>query len=277
MRRNQIIVVGFCAVLLVGLYFFGKTNKPKDESKAPVADGGHMPQGQAQEAPEALNIEAYISDVNLKVTDTLIKKNIEKFSQSRSYRELIQQYQKLDKPLAIAYYSIKLAETEHKADAFVGAGDYNSMLLQTAPDEKARKYLSTNAIDCYRKALDMDTSNTENRIRLAGAYMADGAQPMQGVGILLDIVRKDSNNVDAQLMLGKFGLISGQIDKAIARFEKILYLQPQNSEALFMLAQAYTNKGEKKKALELLEKCKKTVKDPEAKKEIERTIENIKK
>ena len=99
----------------------------------------------------------------------------------------------------------------------------------------------------------------------------------KGVSILLEIVRKDSNNVDAQLMLGRFGLISGQTDKAIARFEKILYLQPQNSEALFLLAEAYDSQGNKEKALELLEKCKKTVKDPKAKKEIEDFIENIKK
>ena len=78
-------------------------------------------------------------------------------------------------------------------------------------------------------------------------------------------------------MLGRFGLISGQIDKAIARFEKILYLHPQNTEALFMLAQAYDTQGNKQKALELLEKCRKTVTDPQVKKEIDNVINNIKK
>ena len=276
MKRNQLIAIGFCAVLLIGLYFFGKTNKPKDASETPVAPGGHLPQQQEQPA-ETLDISAYIADVNSKITDKATKESVEKLTASKSYRELIKQYQKLDKPLAIAWYSVKLAETENKPDAYVGAGDYNSMLLQSAPDDKSRKFLSTTAIDCYKKAVALDTANTENRIRLAGAYMADGAQPMQGVSMLLDIVKKDSTNVDAQLMLGRFGLISGQIDKAIARFEKILYLHPQNSEALFLLAQAYINKGEKQKALDLLEKCKKTVKDPEAKKEIENTIKNINK
>ena len=151
------------------------------------------------------------------------------------------------------------------------------MLLQSAPDEKARKYLADNAIECYSKAYNLDTTKTDNRIRLAGAYLQEGSQPMQGVSMLLDIVRKDSNNADAQLMLGRFGLISGQIDKAIARFEKVLYLQPQNSEALFLLAEAYNNQGNKQKAIELLDKCKKTVKEPAAKKEIEKYIEEIKK
>ena len=123
----------------------------------------------------------------------------------------------------------------------------------------------------------MDSTKTENRIRLAGAYMEDGGQPMTGVLMLLDIVKKDSSNVDAQLMLGRFGLISGQIDKAIARFEKVLYLQPQNSEALFLLAEAYNDQGNKQKAIDLLERCKKTVKDPATKKDIEKAIETINK
>jgi tetratricopeptide (TPR) repeat protein len=78
-------------------------------------------------------------------------------------------------------------------------------------------------------------------------------------------------------MLGRFGIISGQYDKAIARLEKILYLRPQNSEALLLMAEAYNAQGNKTKAIELLERCKKTVTNPATKKEIEKYIEQIKK
>jgi tetratricopeptide (TPR) repeat protein len=160
---------------------------------------------------------------------------------------------------------------------WIGLGDFSMMLLQTAPDEKAKNYLSTTAVESYKAAVSIDSSVTDNRLRLASAYMEGGSQPMEGVGILLDVVKKDSNNVDALLMLGRFGIISGQYDKAIARLEKILYLQPQNSEALLMLAEAHNNLGNKEKALELLEKCKKTVNSPELKSEIDKYIQSIKK
>jgi tetratricopeptide (TPR) repeat protein len=78
-------------------------------------------------------------------------------------------------------------------------------------------------------------------------------------------------------MLGRFGIVSGQFDKAIARLEKVLYLRPQNSEALLLLAEAYNSKGDKSKAIEFLERCKKTVSNPELKKEIENHIKNINK
>lgn len=274
MSRNQIIVVSACAVLCLGIYLFADTKKPKTEK---VANGGHNTMPQQVSQPEALNIEAYIADVNAKIADKAILEKVEKLTASKSYKELIAEYQKLDKPLAVAHYSVKLAEQENKVDFYVQAGDYNTMLMQTAPDEKARQFLSGNAVACYQKAVDLDSTKTENRIRLAGAYMESGGPPMQGVAILLDIVQKDSTNADALIMLGRFGIISGQYDKAIARLDKILYSHPQNSEALLLLAEAYNSKGDKNKAVELLERCKKTVSNPEAKKEIENYIQRIKK
>ena len=276
MNRNQIIVVASCLVLCLGIYLFADTKKPKTEK---TAEGGHnamQPQGQ-QQAPEALNIEQYLADINGIITDKATKEKVAKLSESKSYKDLIVEYQKLDKPLAIAYYSVKMAEADYKLESFVGAGDYNTMLMQTAPDEKAKSFLSGNAVSCYKKAVEFDSSNTANQIRLAGAYMESGGAPMQGVSILLEIVRKDSTNVDALLMLGRFGIISGPFDKAIARLEKILYLRPQNSEALLLLAEAYNGQGNKAKAIEMLERCKKTVTDPKAKKEIESYIQSIKK
>ncbi len=273
MKRNQIIAISACLLLLVVTYFFGNTVKPKDEN-APVAGQGHA---QQQAAPEALNIEDYITTVTSQIADEKTKGRIEMLQRQKLYKPLIGEYQKLDKPLAVAYYTVKVAETENNKETYINSGDYNSMLLQSAPDEKSRRYLAGNAIECYQKAVEMDTGNADYQIRLAGAYMEEGTQPMQGVQLLLGVVKRDSNNVDAQLMLGRFGLISGQIDKAIARFQKILYLHPQNTEALFMLAQAYDTQGNKDKALELLEKCKKTVTDPQVKKEIDNVIANIKK
>ena len=260
--------------LLVAIYFFGNTKKPKEEGAvAPM--GGHAPQQQAAQ-PEALDIQAYIAEVKSKA-EPATQQKIESAEKAYQYPALIEAYKKMDKPLAVAYYVVKEAESANTVKQYVNAGDYNAALLQSAPDDKAKKFLGGNIINCYKKAVAMDTAKTENRIRLAGAYMEEGSQPMQGVLMLLDIVKKDSTNVDAQLMLGRFGLISGQIDKAIARFEKVLYLQPQNSEALFLLAEAYNDQGNKQKAIDLLEKCKKTVKDPATKKDIESAIETIKK
>ncbi len=276
MRRNQIIAISACAAIFIAIYFFGNTKKPlKEEGATPPMGQGHAaPQQGAQ--TEALDIEAYIAEVKGKA-EPATQKGIDAAEKTQQYGTLVDIYKKMDKPLAVAYYVVKEADKENSVKQYVAAGDFNAALIQTAPDDKAKKFLSGNIINCYKKAVGLDSTKTENRIRLAGAYMEDGSQPMSGVLMLLDIVKKDSTNVDAQLMLGRFGLISGQIDKAIARFEKVLYLQPQNSEALFLLAEAYNDQGNKQKAIDLLERCKKTVKDPATKKDIEKAIESIKK
>jgi tetratricopeptide (TPR) repeat protein len=275
MRRNQLIVISACTALLIAIYFFGNTKKPKEESPMGAPMGGHATQQPASQ-PEALDIEAYIAEVKSKATPA-IQQALNAAEKAQEFPILIDNYKKMDKPLAVAYYVVKEANKNNSLKQLVNAGDYNSALMQSAPDDKSRKFLAVNAINCYKKAVDLDSTKTENRVRLAGAYMEEGSQPMSGVLMLLDIVKKDSTNADAQLMLGRFGLISGQIDKAIARFEKVLYLQPQNSEALFLLAEAYNDQGNKQKAIDLLERCKKTVSDPATKKDIEKAIENIKK
>ncbi|HLP50457.1 MAG TPA: tetratricopeptide repeat protein [Chitinophagales bacterium] len=275
MTRDQGIIIGACAVLCIGIYLFADTKKPAKEKPADVAAAqgdGHQHEAEA----EVLDIETYINEVNTQITDKAVAEKVKALTQTGDYKALLQEYQKIDKPLAIAYFSVKLAEKEGKPEAYVSAGNYSTMLMQTAPDVKARNYLSQNAIKAYEKAVEMDSA-TDNKIRLAGAYMEGGTAPMQGVSILLDVVKQDSTNIDALLMLGRFGIISGQYDKAIARLEKILYLRPQNSEALLLMAEAYNGKGDKTKAIELLERCKKSVSSPDAKKEIEKYIESIRK
>jgi predicted Zn-dependent protease len=273
MSRNQIIAVGFCAVLGIGIYLFATTKKPKGaDDAAPMAQA-------ARDKPKAqeLDIEAYVADVNAKITDETTRQKVADLLKNEQYDSLLVEYSKLDKPLAIAYYSVKMAQQKGTPEALIQAGDYNSTLIQTAPDEKAHNYLASNALLCYQEAVKLDSSKVDYRLRLAAAYMEGGTQPMEGVGILLDIVRKDSNNVDAQMMLGRFGIVSGQYDKAIARLEKILYLQPKNSEALLLIAEAYNGSGNKQKALEMLERCKKTVTNPELIKEIDTYIQQLKK
>lgn len=271
MSRNQIFAICACAALCVGIYLFASTKKPKTENAvAEMADGHQQPQA------DTLDIEGYISQITAQLPDSL-KNNVQRLVRQNDYLGLAQTWQKRDKPLAVAYYSVKLAELENKPELYAKAGEYNSMLLQSAPDEKSRNFLSSNILECYKAAADLDSTNTSYKINLASAYIEGGGAPMQGVGILLEIVHKDSNNIEAQMMLGRFGIMSGQFDKAIARLQKILYLQPQNSEALLLMAQAYESEGNKDQAIEALQRCKKTLTDPEARKQVEDYIEKLKK
>jgi tetratricopeptide (TPR) repeat protein len=51
---------------------------------------------------------------------------------------------------------------------------------------------------------------------------------MEGITLLRELIQKDSTNVDAQYQLGLFSVQSGQLDKAVSRFQKVLALRPDD-------------------------------------------------
>jgi tetratricopeptide (TPR) repeat protein len=71
--------------------------------------------------------------------------------------------------------------------------------------------------------MDPDSLKLQQAINLV-----EGADPMAGIMQLRELVQKDSTNVDAQYYLGLFSVKSGQFDKAIERFKKVLILRPDD-------------------------------------------------
>ena len=63
-----------------------------------------------------------------------------------------------------------------------------------------------------------------------------GVNPMEGIQILLSLVKEDSTNVEAHLWLGRFSVQSGQLDKALIRFETILSIDPEHLQGNWEMA-----------------------------------------
>ena len=68
---------------------------------------------------------------------------------------------------------------------------------------------------------------------------------------------------------------TGQFDKAVGRFEKVLELEPQNTDAHRFLAQAYMNSGDSARARESLEKAYETATDPDQKQQIDQELKEL--
>ncbi len=58
----------------------------------------------------------------------------------------------------------------------------------------------------------------------------------QGIMKLRAVIDRDSNNIAAIYQLGIMSIESGQTEKAVKRFEKLLLLQPENQEYKKILA-----------------------------------------
>ena len=145
----------------------------------------------------------------------------------------------------------------------------------TTDNQPLSRYVISQAIDCYQKALELNPEYDDAKIRMAVAYLEGQTEPMKGVTLLREIIDKDPDNITANLILGKYGIVSGQFDKAAQRLEKVLSIDSLNVDAYLYLAEAYEGMGNKAKAIEALEKCRDIVQHSGFSKEISKYIEKL--
>jgi cytochrome c-type biogenesis protein CcmH/NrfG len=86
--------------------------------------------------------------------------------------------------------------------------------------------------------LRINDKNDSTIVGLGACYIFGNIadNPMEGILKVRQVVEKDSTNIYAQMVLGQGSLMSGQYDRAIDRFEKVLALQPVNLEAILLMA-----------------------------------------
>jgi cytochrome c-type biogenesis protein CcmH/NrfG len=137
------------------------------------------------------------------------------------------------------------------------------------------------AASLFERALKLDPDNADLKVGLGSCYVygqgmiGDPQQTMKGIQQLLDVVRKDSNNMQAQLVLGVGAVISRQYDKAVERLNKVVSFDPHNLEAVSWLADAYAGSGDKINAIKWYTQTKHLVNNPEFSKEIDERIKAL--
>tara|TARA_B110000116_G_scaffold269561_2_gene285783 strand:- start:723 stop:1274 length:552 start_codon:yes stop_codon:yes gene_type:complete len=95
-----------------------------------------------------------------------------------------------------------------------------------------------------------DMSDADKAIDEAIKTIEAGEAPMQGILVLLELADADEPNIRANYLLGKFGIQSGQMEKAVDRFNKVIELDPNLGNAYFYLARCYEALGRKDEALQ---------------------------
>lgn len=267
--KSPYFIVALFALTGVAVYLFLPTTKEK--SSVPVSSE----MAAAVKEPQDFDFEEYLGKVNATVNEDSLQR-LSQWLSNETYDELTAFYHQRGESVVEAYYTELAARKMNNVAQMEHAGDLFEATSAISNSEEMKTFLINKAVAAYETALASDTTNLPLKMKLAGTYIEQGTNPMQGIGILLDIVKKDPNNADAQLMLGKFAMMSGQFEKAIQRLEKVIYLRPRSNDVLFLLAIAHENNGNKQKALELLEQCKKQEQNPDLKREIDSYINRLK-
>ena len=274
MQKQHYIVIILACIVGIGLFIFADTvAKPK----TPSANAMPSQMPAATESVAAYDFGAYLDKVykNFSKDSIALISSLIKDESPENLNKLIAIFHQKEESVAEAYFTQKLGNSTKDPAKLTRAAELFEATSQLTTDEKLHHFLADNAVSSYAAANNL-APNDSNLLKLAVAYMNQGTNPMQGVTMLLDLVKKDSTNAEAQFMLGKFGIVSKQYDKALIRLEKVLYLQPQNTEALFLAGMANKELGNKEKAKALLTKCAAAVDNPALRTEIEQYIKDIK-
>ena len=175
-----------------------------------------------------------------------------------------------------AYYNGLASKLEKSEKKLTFAAQLFLELMQQENDPAVQMWEAQQAVNLAEISFTIDSSKEETKLALATGYIEGTGEPMKGVQLLLGIVRQKPNDIPANLLLGKMSVQSGQLDKAIGRFETVLSLDSVNKEALYYLAEAYKGKGENKKAISLLEQCKRLINDKEFSNKADEEIKALK-
>lgn len=82
-----------------------------------------------------------------------------------------------------------------------------------------------------------------------------GGQPMEGILMLKDLADADEPNIDAVFLLGQLSVQSGQLEKAVERYNQVLQLDKYHFEATWALAMLNMKMGDLEKAVARFELC----------------------
>ncbi len=178
-----------------------------------------------------------------------------------------------------AYYTSAAAKLENSEKSLTFAARLFLNRLMATGEPAMQNWLASNAKVLLENSLKLNPDNDSSKIGLGACYIFGnlGSNPMEGILPIRELVQKNPNNVYGQMVLGLGGKKSGQYDKAIERFQAVLKVDPTNVEAVFHIAESFDLKGDKANAIVYYEKAKQMVNIPEAKIELSKRIEELKK
>jgi len=268
MRKGPVYAILVSIIALVSIYIFTDIKESKNKTNT-----------------DLILVDSDISEINI-FNKSLNEKDVSTLNQlydeaknngnNTAADQLIQFYEEREQFNFAAYYHSLKAEISKDSENWEIAGDRQlSVSSNEAYDEIFNSKLYEQSLVSYQNAINLDPGNLDLQVKLGSAIVDRSPQPMQGISLLLGVIEKDSMHLNANLALGKFGIISKQYDKAAIRLEKVLSLQPENTEALFLASEAYSNLGDKEKAIRCLQKCRELVENEDLKKEIDAYMQQL--
>lgn len=280
MKKTQWLVIFIGILISAGLFFGGRTSPKKGETKpvtSSVQNATFSIDSILVHAKEILKPEQV---TRLSLLENSITRGDIKTQKLDVYHQLAHFWKDsvgIFEPYI--WYEAEAARLENSEKSLTFAAHLLLDNLRNESNEKLKRWKGVQAKDLFERSLNLNQNNDSSLVGLGACYIFGNIadNPMEGILKVRQVAEKDSTNVFAQMVLGHGSLISGQYDKAIDRFEKVLLLQPENLEAVLVLAEVYERKADKANAIVWYKKALSIANNPDLKKALEARIEELSK
>jgi tetratricopeptide (TPR) repeat protein len=153
-------------------------------------------------------------------------------------------------------YATDIATLNPSDSAWSMAGTTFMFALREQNNENLRTFAAANATKAFEHALSLNPTAIGNKINLALSFVDGSENPMKGIGMLTALTKEYPNDPTIFMTLGKLAMRTGQYDKAVGRFEKVIELDKTNKAAHCLLADAFEHLEQHDKAVPHIKFCK---------------------
>lgn len=280
MKTKQYIAIGVVGLMMVVLYSLDikgliKPDEPEQQgemqSTAATADATEVSAESVTSVSKQMISASLAADITKLEAEA---KSADGEKRIELQKQIAKKWDDVNQPAAAAFSYEEIAKAKPTYENWLITGDRFTDGYQNYVDTTVTSGLVNGAINAYNKALELNANSLDAQTGLGVAYVSGSANPMEGIQLLLGVVKEDPKNLKANTNLGLFSMKSGQFQKAVDRFRTVIDVKP-TPEAWFYLGTSYENLGQKAEAILAYQKSKELAADPNLTEFVDRKIKEL--
>ncbi len=242
-------LMGGAILLITGLFLLPRVvveNTPTDRNLV-NAEATAAPDPEAKHPDHHLDLPAEMAERIAYWREQFGDKSLRASAHEQALDSLTALWKPIQRWDSIATYTEQLWLRYPSDDLLARTGNAYYEALGVAASEQAASTIAPKARQYLEQAQAKEPSNLDWQVKIGMTYIPS-ANPMQGIGMIREVLQENPQHRLALLNLGLLSMRSGQFDKAVERFEQLVALAPEEAKGQFYLGMAYAEAGIKERA-----------------------------
>lgn len=194
-------------------------------------------EAQIEEVKGGLSPEQQVKAQQLELT----WRQADKANRNSAADTLIRFWGQINPAVAAIFAKKKAEESLLEKDLLDAAQRFLTVVSVMTEEDKS--WAAVEAAGLFRQVLKTAPNSLEARRGLGTALVEGAGAPMEGIGMLTEILKEYPKDVETILRLGHFSVLSSQFPKAVERFNQVLSIDSSRSEVYFLLGDTWLKAG----------------------------------